>query len=76
MQGPIFEQVPIDRIFVSASDNFPTYPTAVASQPSQDNLRIVVNKQGTVVKQNRLGRNEKCYCGSMKKFKHCCMRAK
>jgi hypothetical protein len=23
-------------------------------------------------KENRLGRNEPCYCGSGKKYKHCC----
>ena len=33
-------------------------------------------KSGTIVKQRKVGRNEPCPCGSGKKYKYCCGRAK
>lgn len=34
--------------------------------------KTVVNKKETVVKGQKIGRNEQCTCGSGKKFKKCC----
>ena len=43
------------------------------------NLNIVIqekqaegSKEETIPTEKKVGRNEKCPCGSMKKFKHCC----
>ena len=47
------------------------------------NLKVVVetnqndenkreDKYKQIVKNKKIGRNEPCYCGSGKKFKHCC----
>lgn len=33
-------------------------------------------KSGTIVKERKVGRNEPCPCGSGKKYKYCCGRAK
>ena len=33
-------------------------------------------KSGTIVKERKVGRNEPCPCGSWKKYKYCCGRAK
>lgn len=33
-------------------------------------------KSGTIVKERKVGRNEPCPCGSGKKYKYCCDRAK
>lgn len=33
-------------------------------------------KSGTIVKERKVGRNEPCTCGSGKKYKYCCGRAK
>lgn len=33
-------------------------------------------KSGTIVKERKIGRNEPCPCGSGKKYKYCCGRAK
>lgn len=33
-------------------------------------------KSGTIVKERKVGRNEPCLCGSGKKYKYCCGRAK
>ena len=33
-------------------------------------------KSGTIVKERKVGRNEQCPCGSGKKYKYCCGRAK
>lgn len=33
-------------------------------------------KSGTIVKERKVGRNELCPCGSGKKYKYCCGRAK
>ena len=33
-------------------------------------------KSGTIVKERKVGRNESCPCGSGKKYKYCCGRAK
>lgn len=33
-------------------------------------------KSGTIVKERKVGRNEPCPCGSRKKYKYCCGRAK
>ena len=33
-------------------------------------------KSGTIVKERKVGRNEPCRCGSGKKYKYCCGRAK
>lgn len=33
-------------------------------------------KSGTIVKERKVGRNEPCPCGSGKKYKYCCCRAK
>ena len=33
-------------------------------------------KSGTIVKERKVGRNETCPCGSGKKYKYCCGRAK
>ena len=30
-------------------------------------------KEGTIIKDKKIGRNDPCHCGSGKKYKHCCM---
>ena len=39
-------------------------------------LYRVQKKSGTIVKERKVGRNEPCPCGSGKKYKYCCGRAK
>ena len=37
-----------------------------------ENQNLQKNKYNQALLKKKIGRNEKCYCGSGKKFKHCC----
>jgi SWIM/SEC-C metal-binding protein len=36
------------------------------------NLEILLNPQKTMIAEKKVGRNERCPCGSGKKYKKCC----
>lgn len=38
--------------------------------------KIIIEKNGMMVKKNRLGRNDKCLCGSGLKYKYCGVKKK
>jgi len=46
----------------------------IFSQEKQDEIAKAYKKSKTVVKENKVGRNEPCPCGSGKKYKKCCGR--
>ena len=35
--------------------------------------KINTERPGTIVRKERIGRNDKCFCGSDKKYKRCCL---
>ena len=39
---------------------------------SSGGIPELVDKYKEIAKNKKIGRNEPCYCGSGKKFKHCC----
>ena len=47
----------------------------IFSEEKQKELYLEQKKSGTVVKPQKIGRNDPCPCGSVKKYKYCCGRA-
>ena len=47
----------------------------IFSEEKQKELYLEQKKSGTVVKPQKIGRNDPCPCGSGKKYKYCCGRA-
>ena len=43
--------------------------TVIKEQPQEENKKTIVEQ---IKKGKKMRRNEPCYCGSGKKFKHCC----
>ena len=37
-----------------------------------DNVEITKKKENAIKNKKKIGRNELCFCGSNKKYKHCC----
>ena len=44
----------------------------VVEQPTEENKDFVEKKINPKIAGKKMGRNEPCYCGSGKKYKHCC----
>ena len=44
----------------------------VVEQPKEENKDFIKNKINPKMSEKKMGRNEPCYCGSGKKYKHCC----
>jgi tetratricopeptide (TPR) repeat protein len=57
---PDLDQVPVKRRW---------------EKPDLPPLEVLVQQRGTPAPQRRPGRNDPCWCGSGKKYKHCHMRA-
>ena len=47
----------------------------IFSEEKQKELYLEQKKSGTIVKPQKIGRNDPCPCGSGKKYKKCCGRA-
>ena len=47
----------------------------IFSEEKQKELYLEQKKSGTIVKPQKIGRNDPCPCGSEKKYKYCCGRA-
>ena len=47
----------------------------IFSEEKQKELYLEQKKSGTIVKPQKIGRNDPCPCGSGKKYKYCCGRA-
>tara|TARA_Y100000389_G_scaffold202628_1_gene248486 strand:+ start:267 stop:539 length:273 start_codon:yes stop_codon:yes gene_type:complete len=47
-------------------------PSQMDSNTAQEILKSLSNTSKTFVNLNKIGRNEKCPCGSNKKYKKCC----
>ena len=45
---------------------------AIFTEEKRKELYKEQKRSTTVVKEKKIGRNEKCPCGSGKKYKHCC----
>ena len=46
----------------------------IIDEETQKRLYLEQKKSGTVVKEQKVGRNDPCPCGSGKKYKKCCGR--
>jgi uncharacterized protein YchJ len=44
----------------------------VVEQPREENKDFVEKKSNPKIARKKMRRNEPCYCGSGKKYKHCC----
>jgi len=44
----------------------------ILSKEKRKEIKTAYNKTKTVVKENKIGRNDPCPCGSGKKYKKCC----
>lgn len=44
----------------------------ILSEEKRNEIRVAYNKTKTIVKENKIGRNDPCPCGSGKKYKKCC----
>ena len=47
---------------------------AIFTPEKRKELYLEQKKSGTVVKAHKIGRNDPCPCGSVKKYKYCCGR--
>ena len=47
----------------------------IFSEEKQKELYLEQKKSGTIIKPQKIGRNDPCPCGSGKKYKYCCGRA-
>lgn len=51
--------------------NLPQWDDILTKEKKREILKTH-RKRNTVVKNNKIGRNDSCPCGSGKKYKHCC----
>lgn len=51
--------------------NLPQWDDILTKEKKREILKTN-RKRNTVVKNNKIGRNDSCPCGSGKKYKHCC----
>jgi len=59
---------------ITASTTDMKVEDALAQKPAPESASPRFGKSGTIInKEERIGRNEQCPCGSGKKFKNCCM---
>ncbi|MEA2063266.1 MAG: SEC-C metal-binding domain-containing protein, partial [Gemmatimonadota bacterium] len=71
--APSQEQLAVQHATVSAFSGAGTTQGQMAQQAAMDS---VGSSKPRTVKRDRpkIGRNDPCYCGSGKKYKHCCGR--
>lgn len=47
--------------------------TASIQSPRDMNIGRPIKRTNTIIREYRIGRNDKCPCGSGKKYKNCCL---
>lgn len=66
--GMIMDAVQSEKESVQAS-----LETALGASPSHIQYMMPQRPKQQVRKHSKIGRNDKCPCGSEKKYKHCCL---
>jgi uncharacterized protein YecA (UPF0149 family) len=66
------QQEQVQNLQETVEDNQAAVNAALGSGISLNDL-MRRRKTRPMVKNNHIGRNEKCPCGSGKKYKHCCL---
>lgn len=56
----------------SLEQNAPSIESIVGTS---EYTKFALRKQKQLVKEYKVGRNDKCPCGSGKKYKHCCLKS-
>ena len=56
----------------SLEQNAPSIESIVGTS---EYAKFALRKQKQLVKEYKVGRNDKCPCGSGKKYKHCCLKS-
>lgn len=74
MESNVFKPGAIMDLVSNAQVEKDTHTIEAAVQSQQANTFRYVGKTKTIIREyEKIGRNEKCPCGSGKKYKHCCL---